>query len=964
MSNYTSSDGISINIGASTANVQAQMVQLLKTVTDSCRAIGISLDGMATRSISSGSAMRQALGQINGSLTGLSSQAAASSAAMQGSMNSLAASVNAQTAAMNQGFNNVVNGLNNMNRTAVVAGKGTEEALNGVGAAMKKLIGWFAIFAGIKKFAESAAEMEVLHVRLNAVMGSAEAGGKAFQFIVDKAKQTPYTIQEVTKAFMVMETGGLKPLNGSLQSMMDTMAKYNPAGHAMVRVVSDLAHASMNGHMMLRHVNQMANNGVPALQALATVTGKTKEEIHDLATNGQLNNEVMDAMIKELGRVNAGSAIAQMNTMKGVLSNVKDTFDNLSDTLNKEDSFGPVKDGIKEVMGWFNRLNEDGTAAEWASGLRFILAMVGDAWRAIWPVITATQNIFTQVFSAVTGVINMFAKTSLSNADVVNVAFLMLRDGIVLVCHWIQMSIEGATTTIKVLAQVVGAAVDFIVTKARMLFSTAEAADSLAKGLEQRQREGAKSLDSLLTSSGKRIADIKAASNELMNTMPGTKKGFAEVKGGMQGAPEMAELGEGKEKEKKGKKPPSHMTEYEERLNQQKKTFMEENELREMQLKDIEDWWARVLATEKVTADDRARILKTISSLQVSQMKEEKKQRDDRATQAASDLRADAERQLAIEMDAAKNQLDQKEMSQQQYLQLEIQFAARKREIRLAEMEADKAIAERAGGADMESKIAKIRAQMAALKAETSQSMKKLQAEINNTFGAGGMKQDLKTSSMGWISDGIDAIYHKTLTLKGALTRIYQDIAKAFLKHMVVEPVQNWMQAELFKTMATEEGEAVRLGVQEAASAMTIGLKAQEAITNIMNSAYEAMAGAWKAIVGIPYVGPVLAPIAAGAAFAGVAALAGSIMSAEGGYRIPAGVNPIMQLHEKEVVLPSGYAEGLDQLFAAGGIGGAGVVNHNTNVTQNIYVKDADGIRKSKTQIQREYAQGIASIRT
>lgn len=78
----------------------------------------------------------------------------------------------------------------------------------------------------------------------------------------------------------------------------------------------------------------------------------------------------------------------------------------------------------------------------------------------------------------------------------------------------------------------------------------------------------------------------------------------------------------------------------------------------------------------------------------------------------------------------------------------------------------------------------------------------------------------------------------------------------------------------------------------------------------IHSDAMESAAGAYKAIVGIPYVGPVLAPAAAAAAYAGTMAFA----SAEGGYDIPKGVNPVTQLHQNEMVLPSKHADVIRQL--------------------------------------------------
>lgn len=94
------------------------------------------------------------------------------------------------------------------------------------------------------------------------------------------------------------------------------------------------------------------------------------------------------------------------------------------------------------------------------------------------------------------------------------------------------------------------------------------------------------------------------------------------------------------------------------------------------------------------------------------------------------------------------------------------------------------------------------------------------------------------------------------------------------------------------------------------------------AVAQIANYAAVAAAGAWAAMVSIPYIGPVIAPVAAGLALAGVMALAGQIHSAAGGFDVPAGSNPVTQLHAQEMVLPAELANKVRGM--TGGEGGGG----------------------------------------
>ena len=107
---------------------------------------------------------------------------------------------------------------------------------------------------------------------------------------------------------------------------------------------------------------------------------------------------------------------------------------------------------------------------------------------------------------------------------------------------------------------------------------------------------------------------------------------------------------------------------------------------------------------------------------------------------------------------------------------------------------------------------------------------------------------------------------------------------------------------------AVAAGEATKVSEIAAGEAAGLGVKAGASSSSIMMDAWTAMAGAYAAIAAIPYVGPVLAPLAAAGAFAAVAALAVNVFSAEGGWGdVPEDGLPTV-LHKKEMVLPASLA--------------------------------------------------------
>jgi hypothetical protein len=109
------------------------------------------------------------------------------------------------------------------------------------------------------------------------------------------------------------------------------------------------------------------------------------------------------------------------------------------------------------------------------------------------------------------------------------------------------------------------------------------------------------------------------------------------------------------------------------------------------------------------------------------------------------------------------------------------------------------------------------------------------------------------------------------------------------------------------------------------------------ALTQITDASAVSGANAFASTAAIPIIGPELAPAAAMAASAGAMGFA-SRLSAKSGFDVPAGINPIMQIHEKEMVLPSAQADVIRGMAEGGGGGGG-------NVTLHINAVDGKSVR-------------------
>lgn len=113
--------------------------------------------------------------------------------------------------------------------------------------------------------------------------------------------------------------------------------------------------------------------------------------------------------------------------------------------------------------------------------------------------------------------------------------------------------------------------------------------------------------------------------------------------------------------------------------------------------------------------------------------------------------------------------------------------------------------------------------------------------------------------------------------------------------------------SESAQTGAQIVGDQARVASTAAAEAESKGIRAASGISAVIGSAAQAAAGVYASVAAIPYVGWILGPIAAAAAFLAVAGFK-AFFSEKGEWSVGADNAPYI-LHKKETVLPAGVAD-------------------------------------------------------
>lgn len=176
----------------------------------------------------------------------------------------------------------------------------------------------------------------------------------------------------------------------------------------------------------------------------------------------------------------------------------------------------------------------------------------------------------------------------------------------------------------------------------------------------------------------------------------------------------------------------------------------------------------------------------------------------------------------------------------------------------------------------------------------------------------------------------ITGMIQGTQTLQQVWQRLLQNLLMSEIRSMT-QSVANWVASENAKTMATAAGNAEREASNAAASRTGMSENAAMSQKQIYNAAYTAAANTYSSVSQIPYVGWIMAPIAAAGAFAAVEGF-DQVASAAGGWdRVPFDDAPAL-LHRNEMVLPAHLA---DRVRGMTGSDGGGDTHHHYHINAN-----------------------------
>ena len=265
---------------------------------------------------------------------------------------------------------------------------------------------------------KSAAQLEQTQIAFNSLLGSVQAGTKAFKDLQQFAAVTPFEFKDIAPAaqrfFAFSQSVGIaKDAVIPFLTTLGNVASVTGGGaQALSSVTLAMGQIASAGKVTLDNLNQISEAlpGFSGVAAIAAGTGKTTAQTMQDISSGSLDattgiRALLDGMAKFPGA--AGAMEAQSQTLLGVFSTFKDT---LSQALVA--GFAPAIPAIKDALSQATPILGD-AIGKLAPALGKVVALIGPL---ISQLVSAVVPILMPLIDGITGVFAALEKSgSLGN---------------------------------------------------------------------------------------------------------------------------------------------------------------------------------------------------------------------------------------------------------------------------------------------------------------------------------------------------------------------------------------------------------------------------------------------------------------------------------------------------------------------------------------------------------------------
>ena len=215
--------------------------------------------------------------------------------------------------------------------------------------------------ATIGKVIESSAQIERMTVLMKGLSNATTEQGKALdaiqgrEFVFAMAKNAPFEVGALTDAFVKLKAAGLDPMDGKLQSLVDSVAKFGGSSEQLKRASVAIQQMAGKGVISMEELRQQLGEAIPtAMRNMAEGMGMSMSELVDHISKGEVGaSEALRRMFTVMKFENAGAAEELNETWIGQMEKLKTNFTLFTAAIGNGGFFEAVTDNLKKINEYF-----------------------------------------------------------------------------------------------------------------------------------------------------------------------------------------------------------------------------------------------------------------------------------------------------------------------------------------------------------------------------------------------------------------------------------------------------------------------------------------------------------------------------------------------------------------------------------------------------------------------------------
>ena len=611
------------------------------------------------------------------------------------------------------------------------------------------------------------------------------------------------------------------------------------------------------------------------------IYGRSWAEVAPLVNKFNGETEETRRTAEALNLVVGQEAVSAMANYKTSQQGVGEVMEGIKNTIGEQ-----LMPRMTELANFFRSIGPQAVEAT-RIAMAGYLAIQDEVVKTVKILLSTIYDAFTGITKAIRGGIgagseSMGAMELFQNMiKVVQVAFVVLRVSIQEAVAIIKGVLEGLGNECKMVGGVISAALhgDWAGVKAAWAAFKTDTTATLKNTMDEAVR---------IAKQGK--ADIDAA---VMGNLGEKKKATAIVQkeGGERSQAEKPDDAKAPKKDK------SEMSKWEAENRDAKAHYEMENGLRLRDLAEDVAFWREKAAHANVANGDKTKALAKASEAELALMKKNVSESKAMTAEQVAESERAAMYGVDLQRKASEQELALGKVTAVQMIAIEIGYENQRAAIAAtAQRQRIQAVID-----DPNSTPAALQQQKnKMLEIERAHELKLTDLKKKAAIEDAKLSTDFFKSVESNMTGLINGVLSGTTKMKDIFSGVFSAIYSAFAG-MAAKIAAEWLMTAIKGKVSS----------------------VMQAISQINANAAVAGSAAFASTAAIPIIGPALAPAAGAAGYAGALSFVGAVTaSARGGYDIPAGVNPVTQLHEREMVLPQKQADAVRNMAESGRGGG------------------------------------------